>query len=805
MRLLWGFRAGWVAGGISAVVGMSVAALAAAWDAERAKPPSGLAGDAEAYLRYVHPTVEGPYPDGVNLRVPAELGDRKTAAIGLVDVTQKPIGADPTGNRDATKALQDAINFARDHQMVCFFPPGTYRISETLTCAQQLYRRSNGRVLGAHLWPCVLMGSRAGKDRPRILLAPRSAGFGDPREPKHVVRFWARGYLNATTAGRVSDGLAPDQEQPNISMNQMFVNLDIVVGEGNPGAVALRHQAAEGSAIEDCTIDVTHGLIGIQGGIGSGGGSANVTVIGGRIGLDFTGYLSGTQPTPTITGFTLIGQTEAAIRSTSRQTLVAPGLKIVATKCAGPLIVASGLKYASPANGQLSLVDAEIVFGPPALGQGDRVVVSTDRNLYLNNVYVRGATKVAVTPEGTTLLPGNGRGWLRVVEFARGQTSGRFRTGGVDLEYRYPVYVDGSRRDGPLANVDSGPTPPADLQSRHLWSRDFPHAQSLGAVNVKSAPYRAAGDGVADDTAALQRAIDEHEIVFLPKGYYRLTRTLQLRPQSKLVGVGQHLSVLVAKGDGEFADPAHPSPLIRTANDAHAGTVLAFCGLFAANDLPGVQALDWRCGGRSVFRAVEICEQPIDGFVLKKRSQRKPIVPRQSPLVLVTGHGGGNWYNFRGESAWNHGPGYRHLLIEKTAGPLNFYQCSPQHVVSDCAVELRHAEHVSFFGTKYEGNAPMLKAVDCDHLRSFGHGGNGKPLEGSALFLVARTPNFLLANVLEGPTRIVPGPHRLGQGDSTDPRAWSIIIERPDSDRIIKTLPMERPVVYRRGSPEGLP
>jgi len=141
-----GGLAGCLAGGIG---------LAAACGAEKAKPSVGTAGDAEAYLRYVHPTVEGPYPDGVNLRVPAELGDRKSAAIGLVDVTQAPFGADPTGKRDATKALQHAIDFVRDHQMVCFFPPGTYRVSDTLTCTQQLYRRSNGRVLGAPLWPCV--------------------------------------------------------------------------------------------------------------------------------------------------------------------------------------------------------------------------------------------------------------------------------------------------------------------------------------------------------------------------------------------------------------------------------------------------------------------------------------------------------------------------------------------------------------------------------------------------------------------------------------------------------------------------
>ena len=94
-----------------------------------------------------------------------------------------------------------------------------------------------------------------------------------------MVYFWARGYQVADGSGP-GDALGPEVEQPNISFNQMFVGIDIEIGEGNAGAIAIRHQGAEGSAIQDCEIDATHGLIGIQGGIGSGGGSANVTVVG---------------------------------------------------------------------------------------------------------------------------------------------------------------------------------------------------------------------------------------------------------------------------------------------------------------------------------------------------------------------------------------------------------------------------------------------------------------------------------------------------------------------------------------------
>lgn len=749
-----------------------------------------------AYLRYAHPTVRAPFTDGVNLVVPPGLGNPRTAALGLLDVTAAPFNADPTGTRDSTEALQQAINFARDHQMVCFFPPGVYRVSNTLTCIEQLYQRANGRVFGAPLWPCVLMGSRAGKERPRILLAPNAPGFGDPGRPKYVVHFWARGYANPTTADRVTDGRSPEQDQPNISMNQMLVNLDITIGEGNAGAGALRHQAAEGSAIEDCTIDATHGLTGIEGAIGSGGSSAGVTVIGGRVGLDFRT----SQPTPVITGFTLIGQTEAAIRYSGRQTLVAAGLKVVARNNAGPLIIASGGKAGlflqgpdQPMQGQVTLVDSEIIFEPlPDSISQKRVAIHTDRSLYLNNVFVRGATAVVQSADESTELPGNPAGWLHVVEHARGAGFG----GKGEIQYRYPVYLDGKRQEKAFAPVLKDEAPPADLQARHLWSGDFPSGESPGAANVKAPPFNAHGDGITDDSDALQRAVNEREIVFLPKGYYRISRTIELRPHTKLVGVGQHLSIIVAtRYEGSFADPTGPVPLIRTADAPRANTVLAFCGLWAPSNLTNVFALHWRCGIPSIFRAVELLHASVRQ---EQAGRRASPAPRQHPVVLVTGNGGGNWYNFRESGEYPQTRSFRHLLIEGTRQPLNMYQCSPQHVASDFAMELRDAHNISIFGTKYEGSSPMVRAVDCAHVRFFGHGGNGKPVAGSWLFQFEGSRDFLVANAVEGPTKIGQAglSHRLG---STDPRLWHMLVDRPSRASETRTVPLDRPVLYRRG------
>src|SRR5580704_1510311 len=71
------------------------------------------------------------------------------------------------------------------------------------------------------------------------------------------------------------------------------------------------------------------------------------------------------------------------------------------------------------------------------------------------------------------------------------------------------------------------------------------------AVYVVRGSNGAGGDGVADDTAALQRAINQVEettqqgVVFLPAGHYRISHTLYVWPGVRLIGYGAQRPVLL--------------------------------------------------------------------------------------------------------------------------------------------------------------------------------------------------------------------------------------------------------------------
>eukprot|EP01052_Picozoa_sp_SAG31_P033964 SAG31_NODE_3905_length_3765_cov_6.684670_2_plen_200_part_00 len=197
---------------------------------------------------------------------------------------------------------------------------------------------------------------------------------------------------------------------------------------------------------------------------------------------------------------------------------------------------------------------------------------------------------------------------------ARGVDTPGARPGNLTMDV---IYRDGRRiAKGTVHNMSfSLAGPPTHLLGQHmLWNdSDFPSFDSPSTVNAMvSCGVR--GDGITDDEPLLSACLRAHRDVFLPKGYYRLGRTLELAPHNRLVGLSQTHSVLMPVSTG-FGSGENESvsarPVIRTA--AGAPTTLAFIGINSWWHSPGVFTLDWRSQGglwRSNYEeSTRVCER----------------------------------------------------------------------------------------------------------------------------------------------------------------------------------------------------
>lgn len=695
----------------------------------------------------------------------ARYDDKQLMSLGYLDVTRSPYKADPSGKVDATAAIQQAINDARDAQLVCLLPPGRYLVSDTIEGNIGVVNWDDWPYPGhADPWvaeasfhyPCVLMGT-SGPGRSTIVLQDNAPGFDDPAQPKPVLYFWARSMQSFGPRD-------PDTPQPNINFNQKILHLDVDLGRGNVGAIGVDHRGAEGATVEDVRIDAKGAFAGVRHAPGSGGAMHGITVIGGRYGL----YLPGTQPSPLVSDVTLRGQGDAAIYYRSRGPLTVVGANIDG----------AGIRVEvpqAPWDGSLSLIDSVL-----HVSTGTAAVVS-NRSVVLENVWLKDTALVARVASHPPVAS-RSEGWSHVDRYVAGATVSFPKTFGVKPR-RDAIWLDRVELDEPILRM----TQPQEGPSRELAERHrlptLPDRQSPEVINVREAPYEAKGDGQSDDTQALQAAIDQHDTVLLPKGKYLLSRPLRLRAKTTLLGVSNLLSVLAPlPGAQMFNNPDAPQPLVETVDDPDAETVLTMVKLELPSTNPCVYALRWRAGRRSVVRNV----YPI-------RTVWHPHATAYGiPMVRIEGSGGGRWYTQTLLGWWSQGPDYRHLLVEGTREPLRFYHLQPQHARSCAMVELHDAQHVDIFSMKAEGDYTALWMRDCRHVRFFGYGGILSPRPGWPILRIDESQDVCVANVCPQ----IPRPGHYGAlGISFDPATWFIL-----KDGTVKLIGTEQFALYQLGT-----
>ena len=174
--------------------------------------------------------------------------------------------------------------------------------------------------------------------------------------------------------------------------------------------------------------------------------------------------------------------------------------------------------------------------------------------------------------------------------------------------------------------------------------------------------------------------------LFIPKGFYRLSRTLNLTSGcTGLVGAARNLAVLMPLSVGLVGMARKPAPLLSIPAATKAPITLTMMSFVVWEHSSDVFAFEWRnAHANSTYRACYAYRitECFYGFPHPTPVPRPPSAPTIAckpsallahPLLLLTEGAAGKFFNLENEDFLYQAPSYRHMLVQHTRGPLRFY------------------------------------------------------------------------------------------------------------------------------------
>jgi len=403
-----------------------------------------------------------------------------------------------------------------------------------------------------YIWPGIrLIGY--GETRPVFVLAANTPGF--QRDPAYMFFF----------AGSRPQGSEPPPDASPGTFYSAISNVDFEIGEGNPSAIGVRAHYAQHCFLAHIDFHIGSGLAGIHDG---GNVAQDVHFYGGRYGIWTR------KPSPgwqfTILDATFEGQREAAIREhEAGLTLIRPQFKNV------PTAVSIDDNYSD----ELWIKDArfEQISGPAVIISNEN---SARTEINAENIDCRNVPEFAMYREGGKSISGPSQIY-QVRTFSHGL---HYEDIGSTPSIK-DIFVTASLSAFPAPTKSDIP----DLPPMNTWV----NVRSLGAL----------GDGTADDTAALRKAIAQYRTIYLPSGQYRVTDTISLKPDTVLIGLHPSVTrIVIADSTPAFQGVGNPKPLLET--PPNGTNIVTGIGLYTNGINPRAVAAKWKAGSDSMMNDV---------------------------------------------------------------------------------------------------------------------------------------------------------------------------------------------------------
>ncbi len=557
------------------------------------------------------------------------------------------------GRADDTAAIQAALDAASNQGEggVVFLPSGRYRITRSL------------------LVPLAVRLYGVGPTRPVLVLAANTPGF-----QKGVANMVVFTGGDQYTVGKVPvpvKSAVPYSETVRDANSATFYsamsNVDFEIGDGNPAAAAVRLRTAQHSYLSHMDFHIGSGLAGVY---MVGNESFDLKFYGGRYGI----LTEKTSPAwqYTLMDTTFEGQREAAIRGHEA------GLTLINTTIRN-----------TPVGIEIDRGYSDWLWGKDVRFENvskAAVVISNEDNVYtqvgFDNVVAKNVPVFARFRDSGKTVPGYGSVY-QVSEFNYG-----LMLPGVGSVGKFGTNVKG-------AALKALPAARAPVMRALPSTKEWASVRSFGAV----------GDGVTDDTAAVQKAIDSNRVVYLPQGFYMVQDTIRLKPDTVLVGLHPGVTqLMLPNGAPLYAGADGPKALLESAKGGAA--IVSGFGLATGEVNPRATALLWRAGAESLVDDIRI--QGGHGTRLADGKRRDPYQKtanfdpiqhwdRQYPSIWVTDGGGGTFVACWSPSTFAQAGFY----VSNTKTPGKVYELSAEHHVR-AEIVLDNVENWEFLAPQTE-------------------------------------------------------------------------------------------------------